>query len=66
MNPEEKAQQLAWLEMTKNHIATSLRIETDDFENISFQTEGGTFKMYEVFDDALDTILEMLNEGVAA
>ena len=66
MDPEEKAQQLAWLEIIKNHIATSLRIEMADFENIPFQAKGGTFKMYEVFGDALDTILEMLNEGLAA
>ena len=52
MDPEEKAQQLAWLEMIKNQIATSLRIEMDDFENMPFQAEGGTFKMYEVFDDS--------------
>ncbi|RKU13976.1 hypothetical protein C6502_02170 [Candidatus Poribacteria bacterium] len=52
--------------MIKNHIATSLRIEMDDLENIPFQAKGGTFKVYKVFGDALDTILETLNEGLAA
>ena len=59
-------EQMAWLEMIKDHIATSLRIEMDDFENIPFQAKGGAIKVYQLFGDALDTILEALNEGLAA
>ena len=59
-------EQLAWLEMIKDHIATSLRIEIDDFENIPFQAKGGAIKVYQLFGDALDTILETLNEQLAA
>ena len=59
-------EQMAWLEMIKDHIATSLRIEMDDFENIPFQGQGGAIKAYQLFGDALDTILEALNEGLAA
>lgn len=59
-------EQLAWLEMIKDHIATSLRIEIDDFENIPFQAKGGAIKVYQLFGDTLDTILETLNEGLAA
>ena len=59
-------EQLAWLEMIKDHIATSLRIEIDDFDDVPFQTKGGAFKVYQLFGDALDTILETLNEGLAA
>ena len=59
-------EQSAWLEMIKDHIATSLRIEMDDFENIPFQAKGGAIKVYELFGDALDTILETLNEQLAA
>ena len=60
------AEQMAWLEMIKDHIATSLRIEMDDFENVPFQAKGGAIKVYQLFGDALDTILETLNEGLAA
>ena len=63
---EFSPEQLAWLEMIKDHIATSLRIEMDDFENIPFQAKGGAIKVYELFGDALDTILETLNEQLAA
>ena len=59
-------EQMAWLEMIKDHIATSLHIEMDDFENIPFQAKGGAIKVYQLFGDALDTILEALNERLAA
>ena len=59
-------EQMVWLEMIKDHIATSLRVEMDDFENIPFQGQGGAFKVYQLFGDTLDTILETLNEGLAA
>ena len=59
-------EQLAWLEMIKGHIVTSLRIEMDDFENIPFQGKGGAIKVYQLFGDALETILETLNEQLAA
>ncbi len=67
-NQEEQfsQEQIAWLEMIKDHIATSLHIEMDDFENIPFQAKGGAIKVYQLFGDALDTILEMLNEQLAA
>ena len=63
---EFSPEQMAWLEMIKDHIATSLRIEIDDFEDVPFQAKGGAFKVYELFGDSLDTILEALNEGLAA
>ena len=59
-------EQLAWLEMIKDHIAASLHIEIDDFEYAPFQAKGGAMKMYQLFGDALDTILETLNEQLAA
>ena len=69
LNNQEKEfsqEQMAWLEMIKDHIATSVRIEMDDFENIPFQAKGGAIKVYQLFGDALDTILETLNEQLAA
>ena len=69
LNNQEKKfsqEQMAWLEMIKDHIATSLRIEIDDFENIPFQAKGGAIKVYQLFGDMLDTILEALNEQLAA
>lgn len=69
LNNQEKEfspEQMTWLEMIKDHIATSLRIEIDDFGEVPFQGQGGAFKVYQLFGDSLDTILETLNEGLAA
>ena len=69
LNSQEKefsAEQMAWLEMIKDHIATSLHIEIDDFEYAPFQAKGGAIKAHRLFGDALDTILKTLNEGLAA
>ena len=63
---EFSPEQMAWLEMIKDHIAASLHIEIDDFEYAPFQRKGGAIKMYQLFGDSLYTILEALNEGLAA
>ena len=41
--------QLEWLTMIKNHIATSLSIGIDDFELSPFYEKGGAVKMYQLF-----------------
>ncbi len=59
--PEQKE----WLKMIKDHIATSLSIEMDDFENVPFYEKGGAIKIYQLFGDDLDWILGELNEVLA-
>ena len=55
-----------WLEMIRDHIASSLTIETDDFDLTPFSNQGGVFKAYELFGDDLSGILKELNEVLAA
>lgn len=55
-------EQQEWLNMIKDHIATSLSIEIDDFEDVPFYEKGGAIKIYQLFGDDLDSILEELNE----
>jgi len=57
---------LHWLEMIKDHFAGNLSIETDDFEYVPFSQEGGLGKVYQLFGDELNDILEELNEALAA
>jgi len=73
--PEDKRQdasstftpdQLAWLELIRDHIATSLSIEADDFDYAPFAQKGGLGKAYQLFGDDLDALLEELNEVLAA
>ena len=59
-------EQMTWLEMIKDHIATSLHIEMEDFEYAPFQAKGGAIKVYELFGEDLPQILVQLNERLAA
>jgi type I restriction enzyme R subunit len=58
--------QLEWLYRIRDHLATSLTIETDDFDLVPFSEHGGLGKASAVLGPALPTILEELNELVAA
>ena len=60
------AEQLDWLQMIKEHIATSLSIAMDDFENVPFYEKGGAIKAYQVFGQELGKVLEELNEVLVA
>lgn len=59
-------EQIDWLTMIKDHIATSLRIEMEDFELTPFNQKGGAVKAYQIFGNELNNILEQLNEILAA
>ncbi|MEM4721009.1 MAG: type I restriction-modification enzyme R subunit C-terminal domain-containing protein [Candidatus Methanomethylicaceae archaeon] len=59
-------EQKEWLEMIKDHIATSLSISMDDFEYAPFYEKGGAVKVYKLFGSKLDKILEELNEVLVA
>jgi type I restriction enzyme R subunit len=52
--------------MIKDHIATSLTIEIDDFESVPFNQKGGVIKADQVFGRELPKILEQLNAVLTA
>jgi type I restriction enzyme R subunit len=58
--------QLAWLNLIRDHIATSLSIEADDFDYAPFSQRGGLGKAHQLFGDDLSKLLEELNERLAA
>jgi type I restriction enzyme, R subunit len=58
--------QRRWLEMIRDHIAANLGIEPDDFEYAPFAQEGGLGKVYQLFGDELNTLIEQLNVSLAA
>lgn len=62
---EFTAEQMAWLEMIRNHIATSLGFEEDDFDYTPFQERGGLLRARQVFGEELDDIMDELNESLA-
>jgi type I restriction enzyme R subunit len=55
-------EQMEWLNMIKDHIATSSIIDMDDFENVPFNNKGGSTKHYELFGNDSNIILKELNQ----
>jgi len=60
------AEQRQWLEMMRDHIATSLEMTVDDLDFAPFAGEGGRGRAALVFGDDLSPILEELNGVLAA
>ena len=60
------AAQRKWLDAIKDHIASSLRIEPDDFEDVPFNQWGGLGGVYRAFGNDLNPLLAELNERLAA
>lgn len=58
--------QMKWLRMIKDYIVSSVRIDKDDFELTPFVNEGGLGKMWKLFGDKTDEIIEEINEELAA
>lgn len=59
-------EQLKWLGMIKDHIASALSIEKDDLELAPFHDRGGLYRAGVVFGAELEDILKELNEVLAA
>jgi type I restriction enzyme R subunit len=59
-------EQLAWLNLIRDHIATSLSIEPDDLELSPFNQRGGLGKAHQLFGADLPNLLNELNEVLAA
>jgi type I restriction enzyme R subunit len=55
-----------WLDRMAEHIATSLAIETDDFQDGWFGQHGSLGKAHALFGDKLKPLLAELNERLAA
>ncbi|MBM3119983.1 MAG: restriction endonuclease subunit R, partial [Chloroflexi bacterium] len=55
-------EQMSWLNMIKEHIATSLAIGVDDFQLPPFAQKGGAVRANTVFQQQLDKILEEMNK----
>ncbi len=60
------AEQLAWLQLIREHIATAISIEPDDLELSPFSQRGGLGKAHQLFGEQLPMLLDELNEVLAA
>ncbi|MFH1252431.1 MAG: type I restriction-modification enzyme R subunit C-terminal domain-containing protein [bacterium] len=59
-------EQREWLTMIKEHVAASAEITTDDFDEVPFNNKGGLSKVYTLFGERLNPILNELNEVLTA
>lgn len=59
-------EQMDWLRLIKDHIVSSYHIEMDDLDYTPFDAQGGRGKMYQLFGDQMQEIINELNEVLAA
>lgn len=59
-------EQMAWLRMIRDHIASSHHLERDDLELAPFDAHGGLGKMWQLFGEEMDRIIDEMNEVLAA
>ena len=59
-------EQRRWLDAIKDHIASSLSIETDDLDELPFKQFGGPGRAQELFGDRLPQLMDELNQRLAA
>ena len=59
-------EQMDWLRMIRDHLATSITVERDDLELAPFDAHGGLGRMYALFGDRMDDVMSEMNEALAA
>ena len=57
---------MEWLRMIRDHIISSVHLERDDLDLSPFDSKGGIGRMYQLFGDEMDKIIEELNEALVA
>ena len=59
-------EQMQWLRMIKDYVANSFHVDKEDFELDPFNKNGGLGKMWQLFGEKTDEIINELNEVLAA
>ena len=59
-------EQMDWLRMIRDHLATSFTIERDDLEMAPFDGKGGMGQMYALFGDGMEKVMTEMNEALSA
>jgi type I restriction enzyme R subunit len=59
-------EQMDWLRMIKDHVVSSYHIELDDLDYTPFDSQGGKGKMFKLFGNEMNEIINELNKVLAA
>jgi len=59
-------EQMQWLRMMKEHIATSFHLDKEDLNYNPFDAKGGIMRMWEIFGDSMNEIINELNTELVA
>ena len=59
-------EQMDWLRMIKDHVVSSYHIKLDDLDFTPFDSQGGRGKMFQLFGNEMNEIINELNEVLAA
>ncbi|MDO4706325.1 MAG: type I restriction-modification enzyme R subunit C-terminal domain-containing protein [Comamonadaceae bacterium] len=59
-------EQMDWLRLMKDHIASSCSIQRDDFDYAELAGHGGLQKAWQVFGPELDSLMDEMNEELVA
>jgi type I restriction enzyme, R subunit len=58
--------QMNWLRMLRDHIAHSCHVARSDLDYSPFDAQGGLGKMWQLFGEGMDGLLDELNEALVA
>src|SRR5690554_832324 len=53
-------QQMQWLHLIRDHIASSFHLEADDLDMAPFDAQGGLGRMYQLFGDQMNWVMDEL------
>lgn len=62
--PKFNEEQMEWLRMIRDHMMSSFHVERDDLDMSPFDSRGGLAKMYQLFGDEMDGVIDELNEAL--
>jgi len=64
--PKFNEEQMAWLEKIRDHIAASFHISVEDLDYAPFDAEGGRGRMWQLFGEDMESVLDQMNDEMAA
>lgn len=59
-------EQMTWLRMLRDHICHSCHVDRNDLDYSPFDAQGGLGKMWQLFGEGMDPLLDELNEALVA